>query len=70
MARIVGTKDRSEFVADPQEAWRRARALDRMLPRRASHERSVQRASHEEFNRLDDLRALESARRLAGRGRS
>jgi len=65
MARIVG-KDRSEFVLDPGEAWRRARALDRMLPARKPVTRGVWRLSHAERNRLDDLRALEAARPING----
>lgn len=67
MTRVVGTRQRSEFVADPQEAWQRARALDRMLPGLTPVACGVRRASHAEFNRLDDLRALEAARRLNAR---
>lgn len=65
MERIVGTRNRGEFVLDPAEAWRRGRKLDRMLqgafPPRA---RGVWRGTHAEFNRQDDLRALEIARRI------
>ena len=65
MTRVVGSKDRSEFVVDPAEAWRRGRALDRMLPLLGPPRvRGAWRAAHEEFNRLDDLRALQIARRL------
>ena len=65
MTRIVGGRDRSEFVLDRGEAWRRGRVLDRMLAHALPpHARGVIRATHAEFNRLDDLRALEAARRL------
>lgn len=70
--KIVGTRDRPEFVLDPAEARRRGRELDRMLAAAAPpRPRGVLRASHAEMNRLDDLRALEIARRLnsAGTGR-
>ena len=57
--------DRSEFEQDPEKAWRRGRALDRMLASaRASGTRGVIRATHAELNQLDDARALEIARRL------
>lgn len=65
MGKIVGTRNRGEFVFDPTEAWRLGRELDRMLqaafPPRA---RGVWRGTHAEFNRQDDLRALEIARRI------
>ena len=65
MTRIVGKQNRSEFVLDPVEAWRRGRVLDRMLagalPRRP---RGVMRATFAEFERLDVLRRLEIARKL------
>jgi hypothetical protein len=65
MTRIVGTKDRNEFVLDRATAWRRARALDRMLASATPpQKRGVQRAPHAEFNRLDDLRSLEIAKRI------
>jgi hypothetical protein len=65
MTRVVGTQNRSEFILDPAEALRRGAVLDEMLlltlqPR----PRGLQRASHAEFNRQDDLRALEQARLL------
>ncbi len=63
MTKLVGTMDRSEFVTDPAEAWRRGRALDRRLAAAvAPHTRGVIRATHTELNRRDDLRALEIAR--------
>ena len=65
MDRVVGTHNRSEFVLDPAEAWRRGRELDRMLSgARPPHRRGVWRATHAELNRQDDLRALEIARRI------
>lgn len=65
MTRVVGKLDRSEFILDPVEAWRRGRVLDRMLARALfPHPRGVFRGTHAEFNRLDDLRSAELARRL------
>ena len=65
MTRLVGNKDRSEFVLDPSEAWRRGRELDRLLKNALPpHSRGVFRATHAEFNRRDDLRRAEIARRL------
>lgn len=65
MDRIVGTKNRSEFVRDPAEAWRRGREIDRMLSgARPPYPRGVWRATHAELNRMDDVRALEIARRI------
>jgi len=65
MTRIVGRQDRSEFILDPVEAWHRGRQLDLMLaqslPARA---RGVTRGTHAEFNRLDEARGVEAARRL------
>jgi hypothetical protein len=63
--RIVGDKDRSEIELDPATAWRRGRALDRMLrtalpPRR----RGITRGSHQTFNRLDADRQALIARKL------
>ena len=65
MGRIVGNMNRTEFVLDRAEAWRRGRALDRMLSAAAPRlDRGVLRATHAELNRLDERRALEVARRL------
>ncbi len=65
MARIVGKQQRTEFVRNPAEAWRRGRELDRMLREaRPPIPRGVWRAPHAEVNRRDDLRALETARRI------
>ena len=66
MTRVVGSRDRNEFVLDPTEAWMRGRELDRMLP--AAVERAspggVSRGSHRHFNDVDDRRQLEQARLL------
>ena len=65
MGRIVGTMNRTEFVLEPEEAWRRGRALDRLLSAAAlPYDRGVLRATHAELNRLDERRALDVARRL------
>ncbi|OGA01687.1 MAG: hypothetical protein A3I00_05670 [Betaproteobacteria bacterium RIFCSPLOWO2_02_FULL_64_12] len=68
MDRVVGSMQRTEFVLDPAEAWRRGRELDRLLSAaRSSRPRGVVRATHAELNRLDELRALEIARRINSR---
>jgi hypothetical protein len=65
MAKIVGTMDRTEFVLDSAEAWRRGRVLDRMLSAAAApYPRGVIRATHAELNRIDDARAADIARRI------
>ena len=65
MTRIVGTKNRNEFVLDPVEAWHRGRVLDGMLKNALPpHPRGVFRATHAEFNRRDALRRADIARRL------
>jgi hypothetical protein len=65
MTRVVGKKDRTEFVLDPSEAWHRGRALDRVLSRALPpRPRGVIRATHAELNRRDELRQLEIARLL------
>ena len=57
--------NRTEFVLEPAEAWRRGRALDRLLSAAAlPYHRGVLRATHAELNRLDERRALDVARRL------
>lgn len=69
MTRIVGKDDRTEFEPDPVEALRRGRALDAMLAAgMPPRPRGVARATHRAMNEMDDLRALEVARRVnAGR---
>ena len=65
MTRIVGSKNRTEFILDPVEAWHSGRALDQMLAAaRVPVERGVTRAPHHVFNAIDDARQLEQARRL------
>ncbi len=67
MTRIVGERNRSEFILDPAEALRRGRVLDAMLRAAApSRPRGVLRASHAELNAMDDRRQLDAARRLNG----
>ena len=63
MTRIVGTKNRSEFILDPVQAWHRGRALDQMLAAaRLPVQYGVRRATHRVFNEIDDARQLEQAR--------
>ena len=67
MTRIVGGQNRTEFILDPMQAWRRGQALDQMLAAaRLPVERGVRRAPHHVFNAIDDARQLEQARRLNG----
>ena len=57
MTRIVGTQNRTEFILDSVEAWRRGRVLDQMLASaRIPVERGVRRAPHHLFNGIDDAR--------------
>ena len=66
MTRVVGVKDRSELILDPAEAWRRGRALDRLLAGATiPHRRGVLRARHAVFNAIDDARQLAHARRVS-----
>ena len=64
--RIVGDKNRDEFVLDPVEALRRGAKLDEqmkmLLPK---HPRGVWRGTHAFFNRMDDERAAAMARRVS-----
>jgi hypothetical protein len=65
MTRIVGHRDRSEFVLDPVDALRQGRVVDAMLAAaKPKAGRGVVRATHRKFNELDDLRQLVAARRL------
>ena len=65
MTRIVGTRNRTEFILDPVEAWHCERVLDQMLKAaRIPVERGVTRAPHRGFNAIDDARQLEQARLL------
>lgn len=63
--RVVGSQNRSEIELDPVKAYRRARALDAMLPAALPCvPRGVTRGTHEHFNRLDAARQIEAARKL------
>ena len=65
MIRIVGLRNRSEFILDPAEALRQGRTVDAMLAAaRVPVRRGVLRATHLQFNEMDDLRQLTAARRL------
>ena len=63
--RIVGDKNRDEFVLDPIEAIRRGETLDQqmkiLLP---PHPRGVWHGTHQFFNRMDDERAAAMAARV------
>ena len=63
--RVIGTRQRNEIELDPKLALERGRVLDSML--RAAQpavKRGVLRGTHAEFNRLDEARMLEVARRI------
>lgn len=63
--RIVGVLDRSELELQPARAWRRARRLDALLQAAAARRPpGVTRATHAAMNLQDDVRMVESARRL------
>jgi hypothetical protein len=65
MTRIVGNRNRSEFILDPVEALRQGAMVDAMLASaRLPRARGITRASHRAMNALDDQRQLEVARRL------
>ena len=65
MTRIVGHRDRTEFVLDPAAALRQGRAVDNMLAAaKPPVQRGVTRATHRKLNELDDVRQIEAARRL------
>ncbi len=63
--RIIGKQNRNKIELDPVIAYRRRRRLDLMLravnPARPS---SVTCGTHAEFQRLDELRMIEVARRV------
>ena len=64
--RIVGEKDRDEFVLDPVEALRRGAKLDEQMKMLvAPHPRGVWRGTHAFFNRMDEERAAAMARRVS-----
>ena len=65
--RIIGEQNRSEIELDPVAAYRRGRKLDAML--RAAMPTvlpGVTRGSHAKFQRLDEARMVEIARRING----
>jgi len=64
--RIVGRTHAglNQPPATPQEAWRRGRVLDAMLPQMAPTLRGVWRLTHAQRNAMDDARMLEVARQL------
>ena len=64
--RIVGNKTTGldQAPATPEEAWRRGRVLDAMLPSQAARARGVSRLTHAQANAQDDARMLEIARAL------
>lgn len=65
IGRTVGAQNRSEFEPDALKAYRRGRALDRMLRAAAPpHPRGVTRGTHEYFNRVDAARQVQIARSL------
>jgi len=65
MTKTVGRQNRSEFILDPVEAWHRGRRLDQMLAQtQAARPRGVSRGTHAAFERIDEARRIETARRL------
>jgi len=64
--RIVGRTHAglNQPPATPQEAWRRGRSLDAMLPQLVPVPRGVWRLTHAQRNAMDDARMLEVARQL------
>ncbi len=64
--RTVGKLDRTEIELDPLVAWRRGRVLDAMLrTAMPAPPRGVQRGSFDKFDRQDEQRRTEAARRVA-----
>lgn len=68
--RIVGnaTSGLNQPPATPEEAWRRGRVLDAMLPSTVTFVRGVSRLTHAQRNAQDDARMLAIARALNGVG--
>ena len=63
--RVIGKRDRDEIELDPKLALARGRLLDAMLRvAQPPVKRGVMRATHAEFNRLDEVRMIETARRI------
>ncbi len=64
--RIVGDKNRHEFVLDPIEAIRRGEILEQQMKiLLAPHARGVWHGTHEFFNRMDDERSAAMAQRVS-----
>jgi hypothetical protein len=64
--RIVGNKNRDEFVSSPLEALRRGATIDaQMALMKLPHPRGVFRGTHAYFNAIDDKRSEGLARRVA-----
>lgn len=62
----VGKLDRTEIELDPLLAWRRGRVLDAMLrTAMPAPPHGVQRGSFDKFDRQDEQRRTEAARRVA-----
>lgn len=70
--RIVGHKNLglNQPPATPEEAWRRGRVLDAMLPNPLTVPRGVSRMTHAQRNAQDDARMLATARVLNSPTRS
>ena len=63
--RIIGNLNRSEIELDPVTAYRRGRRLDAMLrAARLPIPHGVTRGSHDYFQRMDEARMIETARRI------
>ena len=68
MTRIVGHRNRSEFILDPALALRQGRLLDAMLASaRIARPHGITRATHRVMNEMDDQRQLVAARRQNSR---
>ena len=67
--RIVGHKNlgQNQPPATPEEAWRRGRVLDAMLPNPLPVPHGVSRMTHAQRNAQDDARMLTVARKLNSR---
>ncbi len=63
---VIGPyKHRSEIELDPVQAYRRGRALDGMLRSAAvAPARGVHRGTFKSFERMDEERMIEAARRV------
>jgi hypothetical protein len=70
--KIIGpNQDYSEIELDPVKAYRRGRVLDAMLRSGLPPpKRGVYRGTFEEFERLDEARMVEAARRVGTAGQA